>query len=635
MKHLSFFRDYLIRKYGSPLYRIPLDPGFSCPHRLNGRGEGGCVFCAADGSRARHLEAGLPLAEQVRRGVEYVRNRYRAQSPYIAYFQAFTATNAEISLLRSRYEEALAAADFRVLIVATRPDCLPEECLEYLRELSSRYELWVELGVQTASDETLKRIRRGHDFQTVVSAVRRLEQSGIRTAAHLILGLPGESRADHLESARKIADLPFSALKIHNLLVLKGTALEKLYRSGKVPVMNEYEYAAELEAFLRVMPDSMMLMRLSAEAAPDMLVAPRWWMRKGQFLEMFVRSFESGERISPPAAEKTSMEEADFLKNSPSFPLCGNAGTDEEMFDDEPEVLQGRPPSSRFAPVQTGDGSYTLYHPLYRQHFHSVAGAEGESWRKYIEPCQIREKLACGKDVSVLEVGFGLGCNVLALLELSDSVRRGKVHVLSLENDRGVLDAALSLPGRSSAVKEKRTALLSALRETGRYEKSFFSCEILWGDARDSAASRPCSSFDAVFLDAFTPESNPELWTLDFILSLKNCLKTDGFLASYCSAYPFIGALLEGGFHLYESRPFGRRRGGIVAAPSSDSPPPTGLPAFPEKDLLIATRSTAGVPYRDPELKLPRKEILENRKEQVSILRSRGVPKWYVPGKKK
>lgn len=634
MKRLFFFRDYLAEKYGHALYRIPLDPGFSCPHRLNGRGEGGCVFCAADGSRARHLEAGLPLAEQVRRGVEYVRTRYRAQPPYIAYFQAFTATNAEISLLRSRYEEALAEADFRVLIVATRPDCLPEDCLEYLQELSRRYELWVELGVQTASDETLKRIRRGHDFQTVVSAVKRLDQSGIRTAAHLILGLPGESRADYLETARKIAALPFSALKIHNLLVLKGTDLEKLYLSGEFSVMNEYEYAAELGAFLREMPDSMMLMRLSAEAAEDSITAPKWWMKKGQFLEMFLRSFperegcspigrkkmrESAEEDSPCLWGKTENSSPDDLEEGENQMSGKNPGIQEEPRE------EGSP--SRFAPVQTGDGSYTLYHPLYRQHFHSVAGAREESWRKYIGPCRIREKLESGENISVLEVGFGLGCNLSALSELAQSLARGKVYAESLENDRGVLDAALALPEQSP----EQIRFLSSLRETGRWETPHASFEILWGDARESVSSSRSSRFNAVFLDAFTPESNPELWTLDFILALKNRLKEGAFLASYCSAYPFIGALLEAGFHLFESRPFGRRRGGIVA--STEANP--RLPPLAEKDLKIATLSTAGIPFRDPGLRLSRKEILENRKQEVSLLRSRGVPKWYVPGKKK
>ena len=133
MKKLRFFRDVLAQRWGTALQRIPLDPGFSCPHS-------GCTFCASNGSRARHLTEGMTIAEQVERGKQYVHDRYGSDGPYIAYFQAFTGTNAPVEQIRAVYEEALRLADFKMVIIGTRPDCLPEECLDYLEELNQRYE---------------------------------------------------------------------------------------------------------------------------------------------------------------------------------------------------------------------------------------------------------------------------------------------------------------------------------------------------------------------------------------------------------------------------------------------------------------------------------------------------------------
>ena len=150
-------------------------------------------------------------------------------------------------------------ADFKVLIIATRPDCLPEECLDLLEELNRDYEVWIELGVQSANDDTLQKINRGHDFACVEKAVTRLHQRGISCAAHLILGLPGEDRETFKETARKIAALPFQAVKVHNLLTLKGTKLAKMFAAGEVAPLNEYEDAEALTDVLRILPEKTLL----------------------------------------------------------------------------------------------------------------------------------------------------------------------------------------------------------------------------------------------------------------------------------------------------------------------------------------------------------------------------------------
>ena len=570
MNKIVTLKDFFLRKYGVPIQRIPIDLGLSCPHRAGGKG--GCAFCSADGSRARHLRAGMSLAEQVERGKKYVAERYGASAPYAVYFQAFTSTNADAGTLRGLYGEVLGLAQFNTVIIATRPDCLPDETVDLIAELNRDYDVWVELGVQTANDDTLDLIHRGHDFASVRSAVTRLHARGISVSAHVILGLPGEGRADYLRTAHQLSALPFSGIKVHNLLILKGTQMERMYHDGLVVPLNEYEYANELAAFLRELPEGWIVMRLCADAPEEEIVAPHWWMGKSAFTDMFLKMFESGE----------------------TSPDCMKA-------------------------VRTGDGSYTFYHPKYRQHFHSTAGAWEESNRKYLQPCGVKMTLEGGKSASILDVGFGMGFNVCAAVELAESVGgKGRLYITTLEADESALDAALRLPER------KGYEIVKALKETGIYESRCARVEILHGDARESVRYLT-SHFDYIFLDGFTPDTNPELWSIDFLSRLKNLLKPEGFLASYCGAYPFKGALCKLGFHLYESKPFGRRRGGTVAA--LDSAPI--LPPMAEKEILIATKSTAGVPYRDPLLRWSREEILADRVRHVAELRAQGMPKWY------
>ncbi len=571
MRRILFFREYLSTLYGRALHRIPVDLGLSCPNR--GRdGEGGCVFCAPDGGRARHLLEGLDIEEQVERGLDYVRRRYDASPPYALYIQAFTGTNAASERLRELYERTLALADFKTLIIATRPDCLPPETMDLLAELNSRYELWVELGVQTANDDTLALMRRGHDFACVEKAVTELAARGIKTAAHVILGLPGETQADFERTAAKLAPLPFSGVKVHNLLVLKDTPLAAMFRDGQVKPMNEYEYAMALASFLEALPDEWIVMRLTAEAPDESLIAPKWWMKKGQFLDMFLKIFDS--------------------KNSRGANVM---------------------PS-----IKTGDGSFTLYHPQYRQHFHSVAGALTESKKKYIEPCRIKEHLETGENFSLLDIGFGLGFNACSAARLADSLDKGKLYIVSLEADRNVLQAAAMLPDHPAP------EILKALEENGRWDSKKSCIDVIWGDAREAVATMK-AKFDFIFLDGFSPDKNPELWTLDFVKRLRSLLKHNGFLASYCAAIPFRGALLKSGFRVFESKPYGRRRGGTIGA--IDANP--WIPPITEKELLIAKKSTAGAPYRDPVLKWTRERIVSYRSELVAKLRAKGVPKWY------
>ena len=572
MKRIRFFNDLLTEKFGSVLHRIPFDLGLSCPNRVNGPGP--CAFCAADGSRARHLVSGMELRTQAEAGKAYVRERYQSEGPYLAYFQAFTNTFAPVDVLRRLYAEALSTGDFRALVIATRPDCLSEDCLDYLCELKERYELWLEIGVQTAHDKTLAAINRGHDFACTADAVRRAHARGIHCAAHLILGLPGETESDFLASADRIAALPFEAVKMHHLLVLRGTPMARMFHENQIHPLNEYEYAAALAGFLRRLPDSMYVMRLSADAPEEQVLAPKWWMKKGQFREMFLDFFNRQEDDQAPF---------------------------------------------QFA-CRTGDGSYTFYHPGFRQHFHSMAGAAMESDKKYLEPCRIPERLKQGETLSILEIGFGMGFNAAALHRAVKEAGNGSVFLVSLESDPAVLRAAALLP------EHPDPAMIAALRDHNDFADHDFQVKLIYGDARTSLPEDLC--FDAVFLDGFSPDSNPELWTAEFIGELKKNLKPDGLLATYSTAYPVCGALLQNGFRLYNSAPFGRKRGGLLAALQEQ----THLSVLAEKDHLITTRSTAGTPYSDPGLKSTREEILQRHAKTVSERRKQGIPKWFRHG---
>ncbi len=572
MKKLIFFKDYLTGRYGKPLYRIPVDLALGCPNR-DRELRGGCLFCAADGSRARHLARQLQLPEQVARGIAFARQRYRAEPPYIAYFQSFTNTYAPVEQLRSYYETVLAQADFRLVIIATRPDALPEPVLDYLAELNRRYEVWVELGVQSCHDRTLQLIRRGHDFAAVRLAAQRLAERQLRTAAHLILGLPQETPEMWSRSAELLAELPFQAVKLHQLMVLKNSPLAAWYgdpgRRTQLRLLNEYEYAAAAADFLRRQPEGRIVMRLTGDAASDALIAPKWWMSKGQFLEFFRR---------------------EFARESPEL----------------------------FPKVATGDGSYTLYHPRYRQHFHSLAGARSEAEKKLIEAVNLPEQLQQGRSLRLLDIGFGLGVNAFTALAAAEQAGTGRLDIVSLENDRRVLAAALPLYPADSREGE----ILKALERRQYWQGRFAALHLLFGDARRQI--RQLSGvFDLIFMDGFSPDVNPELWSYDFIRQLKTHLAADGRIVTYCSAYPLRGALHRAGLAVGETTPFGRRRGGTLAARRGPLPP------LSDKEWNIILGSTAGVPYRDRGLAADADTILRRRELVVKRLRARGIPKRF------
>lgn len=306
-------KQYMAERYGAPLYRVPVDFGFGCPNRQSD-GSGGCVFCDGSGARAVFVRPEQPVEEQVRQGVAFARRRYGTEH-FMAYVQAFTATAAPVAEQRAMFARLLGAQRFEALSVGTRPDCLPPETLDLLAGLGERktedgrrkhgLDVWVELGVQTVHDETLRRIERGHDWACSRRAILDLHARGVLVAAHVILGLPGETAEHFARTASELARLPVAAVKIHNLHVLSGSALARQFREQPFAVMDEREYGEVLIDFLRRLPPGVAIMRLNTDTPPERLIAPRWRMGKGAFLAfvertMFERGVRQGDRVGTP-----------------------------------------------------------------------------------------------------------------------------------------------------------------------------------------------------------------------------------------------------------------------------------------------------------------------------------------------
>ncbi len=228
-KRYNSFVGYFKRKYGERLQKIVLDAGFTCPNRDGKVGRGGCTYCDNAAFHPSYSTAGKSLHQQMDEGIEFHKVRYRTTEHYLAYFQSFSNTYAPLERLKSLYEEALSHPDVVGIVIGTRPDCVDEEKLDYIAELAKKHVVIVEYGIESCYDRTLKRINRGHDFETARKAVEMTAQRGIDVGAHFILGLPGETKQMMLDSCGLINALPVRSVKFHQLQIVKGTRMEKEY----------------------------------------------------------------------------------------------------------------------------------------------------------------------------------------------------------------------------------------------------------------------------------------------------------------------------------------------------------------------------------------------------------------------
>ncbi len=284
------FNAYLKGKYGVRVQRIPVNLGLGCPHRINGIGPGGCIYCDYTGSGV--IPSYVPIEEQIRRGIEFAEKRYKAKL-FMVYFQAFSNTYAPVERLEELYRRALIDPRIVGLMVGTRPDLLPEEVLDLLESFAKAYEVWVEVGLQSAHYRTLKLINRGHGVSHFVDAVLRIKKRrGVLVGTHVILGLPGEDLDDMVETARFLSALPVDGVKIHSLHVLKNTPLEDMYNKGELFLFTMDEYVNVCVAFLEHLRSDIVVQRLTGEAPADRLVAPVWCLRKSEVINCIKKRLE-------------------------------------------------------------------------------------------------------------------------------------------------------------------------------------------------------------------------------------------------------------------------------------------------------------------------------------------------------
>ncbi|MBQ6238933.1 MAG: TIGR01212 family radical SAM protein [Firmicutes bacterium] len=280
--------ESLKKRFGSKVYKIALDGGFTCPVRDGKLDTRGCIFCSAGGSGEFASDRNLSITEQIEQGKNRVAGKIH-DGRYIAYFQAYTGTYAPVERLRALYQEAIRHPDIVALSIATRPDCLPAEVLDLLEEMNRQKPVWIELGLQSIHAKTAEYIRRGYPLSVYDEAVKALRQRGIEVITHLILGLPGETVEDMCASVRYVCDGRTDGIKLQLLHILKGTDLAEEYQEGRVHALSEDEYIAILQKLVPLIPDDVVVHRLTGDGDKKLLIAPLWSADKKHVLNRIHR----------------------------------------------------------------------------------------------------------------------------------------------------------------------------------------------------------------------------------------------------------------------------------------------------------------------------------------------------------
>lgn len=283
IKRYKAFGRYMKDVYGLPVYKVNVDAGFTCPNRDGTVSVGGCIYCNNDSFRPSACTSSASLREQIEKGVPYLRRRYGAER-FIVYFQPYTNTYAPVDILERLYCEALDNPGVVGLAIGTRPDCVDEEKIALLESLAREHFILVEYGLQSIHDRTLAFINRGHDYSCFKDAVSLTTGRGIHIGAHIILGLPNETREDMLAMADELSLLPIEFLKIHQLQVVKDTALARLHAARPFPTFGYYEYIELLADFLERLSPRIVIQRLFAAAPEDILIAPVWHKTRSELL---------------------------------------------------------------------------------------------------------------------------------------------------------------------------------------------------------------------------------------------------------------------------------------------------------------------------------------------------------------
>ena len=293
-KRYTDLNSHLKGLFGKRVQKLTVDAGFTCPNRDGLKGTGGCIFCNENGSGNGAHILGTSIADQISEGRKALFKRYKSKL-FLVYFQAYSNTYAPVGRLKTLYDEALTSDDVVGLSIGTRPDCIDEEKLALLHDYSKEKLIWLEYGLQSPHDTTLAAINRGHDvacFKEAVALTRKVAPN-VKICAHIILGLPGETREMMLEGARLLADLKIDGVKLHLLYVVKGTPLDRLYLDGSYTCMEEDDYVETVCDFLELLPPETVIQRLTGDPHRDELRAPQWPLKKGATLQRIHETLET------------------------------------------------------------------------------------------------------------------------------------------------------------------------------------------------------------------------------------------------------------------------------------------------------------------------------------------------------
>lgn len=319
--YVNTFGQYMLARHGARVHKLAINAGFTCPNRDGSKGVGGCTFCnnVSFSPNARNYP---PIHDQIEAGRRVIRKRTGAER-YLAYFQAYTNTYAEVDELRQQYDQALQEPDVIGLSIGTRPDCVPDAVLKLLADYQQQgHEVWLELGLQSAFDHTLERVNRGHGFAEYQQAIKAAHAHGLRVCTHLIVGLPGETSAHCHTSLERVLELGVEGLKLHPLHVVKGTMLANQWRRGEYQPweMEEYAYTAA-EMVLRTPPE-VIWHRLTGTASADILLAPAWCSKKWSVLNAIEQCLRDQKTVAQLARKGPASTSRPLLKQTPH---CGAA----------------------------------------------------------------------------------------------------------------------------------------------------------------------------------------------------------------------------------------------------------------------------------------------------------------------
>ena len=278
--------NYALRQqFGEKIFKVPIDGGFDCPNRDGTVAKGGCTFCSVSGSGDMIVPPSDPLPLQFQKEIQLMHQKWPTVDQYIVYFQNFTNTHAPVDVIRHRFEQVVNEKGVVGLSIGTRPDCLPDEVVNYLAELNERFYLWVELGLQTTFEETSAAINRAHDYQTYLDGVAKLRKHGIRVCTHLINGLPGETPAMMRENVRRtIQDSDIQGIKLHLLHLMTNTKMMRDYNEGRLQLMSKEAYVSVICDQLEMIPPEIIIHRLTGDAPFETIIGPMWSLKKWEVL---------------------------------------------------------------------------------------------------------------------------------------------------------------------------------------------------------------------------------------------------------------------------------------------------------------------------------------------------------------